>query len=129
MNIVVEGGERFRLLELTEGRSFHTGDTEAFGDEPSEVDPEAAEKAIEQFRRVAELAEAEAELPAPSPQLSFELAARVELPLELKQELLESQSEPERLHRLTQALEGIVELLERRKELRDLGSRNGHKRL
>src|SRR3954469_17018505 len=36
MNIVVEGRERFRLLELTGGREFLTGDVEAVDDE---VDP------------------------------------------------------------------------------------------
>src|SRR3954453_20604190 len=33
MNIVVEGGERFRLLELTRGRSFQTGVVEPVLDE------------------------------------------------------------------------------------------------
>ena len=32
MNVVVEGRERFRLLELTDGRSFHTGRVEPIAD-------------------------------------------------------------------------------------------------
>ena len=32
LNIVVEGGDRFRLVELTDGRSFHTGTIEPFAD-------------------------------------------------------------------------------------------------
>ena len=32
LNIVVEGGERFRLVELTDGRSFHTGTIEPLDD-------------------------------------------------------------------------------------------------
>src|SRR4029453_2791359 len=32
LNIVVEGGGRFRLGELTEGRSFHTGTIEPISD-------------------------------------------------------------------------------------------------
>ena len=32
LNIVVEGGDRFRLVELTDGRSFHTGTIEAIRD-------------------------------------------------------------------------------------------------
>jgi Lon protease-like protein len=129
LNIVVEGGERFRLVELTDGRSFRTGEVEPYVDEEDEADAEDGDRALELFRRVAELAEAKAEAPEPSPQLSFEIAARIELPLELKQELLESRSEPERLRRLTQALDGIAELLKKQRELRDLGARNGHKRL
>ncbi len=39
LDIVVEGGTRFRLVELTEGRSFHTGLVEDVSDD---VDPAAA---------------------------------------------------------------------------------------
>jgi Lon protease-like protein len=129
MNVVVEGGDRFRLLELTEGRAFDTGEVEPVEDEDLDAAPADAERALSLFRRVAELAEAEANEPEPSPRLSYEIAARIELPVELKQELLESRSEPQRLKRLSQALDGIAELLQQQKQLRDLSSRNGHKRL
>jgi Lon protease-like protein len=129
LNVVVEGGERFRLVELTSGRSFHTGQIEPIEDDDLDAEPADAQRALGLFRRVAELAEAETTEPEPSRRLSYEIAARIELPLGLKQELLESQSEPERLRRLSQALDGIAELLTKQKELRDLSSRNGHKRL
>ena len=129
LNIVVEGGERFRLVELTNGRAFDIGEVEPVEDEDVEAEPADADRALALFRRVAELAEAEATEPEPSRQLSYEIAARIELPVELKQELLESRSEPQRLHRLSQALDGIAELLQQQKQLRDLSSQNGHKRL
>jgi Lon protease-like protein len=129
LNVVVEGGERFRLVELTSGRSFHTGQIEPIEDDDFDAEPADAQRALGLFRRVAELAEAETTEPEPSRRLSYEIAARIELPLGLKQELLESRSEPERLRRLSQALDGIAELLTKQKELRDLSSRNGHKRL
>jgi ATP-dependent Lon protease len=129
LNVVVEGGERFRLVELTSGRAFHTGQIEPIEDDDLDAEPADAQRALGLFRRVAELAEAETTEPEPSRRLSYEIAARIELPLGLKQELLESQSEPERLRRLSQALDGIAELLTKQKELRDLSSRNGHKRL
>jgi ATP-dependent Lon protease len=129
LNVVVEGGERFRLVELTSGRSFHTGEIESIEDDDVDAEPADAERALGLFRRVAELAEAETTEPEPSRVLSYEIAARIELPIGLKQELLESRSEPQRLRRLSQALDGIAELLQRQKELRDLSSRNGHKRL
>ena len=129
LNVVVEGGERFRLVELTSGRSFHTGQIEAIEDDDLDAEPADAQRALGLFRRVAELAEAETTEPEPSRRLSYEIAARIELPIGLKQELLESRSEPERLRRLSQALDGIAELLTKQKELRDLSSRNGHKRL
>src|ERR671935_1887103 len=34
MNVIVEGRERFRLLELTDGREFLTGEVEPVEDEP-----------------------------------------------------------------------------------------------
>ena len=129
LNVVVEGGERFRLVELTSGRAFHTGQIEPIEDDDLDAEPADAQRALGLFRRVAELAEAETTEPEPSRRLSYEIAARIELPIGLKQELLESRSEPERLRRLSQALDGIAELLTKQKELRDLSSRNGHKRL
>ena len=40
LNIVVEGGERFRLVELTEGRSFHTGTVEPIDDRDDPPSPD-----------------------------------------------------------------------------------------
>ena len=45
LNIVVEGRERFRLVELTRGRSFQTAEVERVGDDedaPDEADLERA---------------------------------------------------------------------------------------
>src|SRR5918995_6105218 len=61
MNIVVEGRERFRLLELTEGRSFHTGRVEPIADEQDTADPKDAERALALFHRLVELTGAEVE--------------------------------------------------------------------
>lgn len=37
MNVVVEGHDRFRLLEMTSGRAFLTGEVEAIDDEDGEL--------------------------------------------------------------------------------------------
>ena len=50
LNIVVEGGERFRLLELTEGRSFVTGRIEAVDDQHDPAEPEDVERALDAVR-------------------------------------------------------------------------------
>src|SRR4051812_7675689 len=79
MTVAVEGGPRFRLLELTSGRAFATGllDPVAATVEPAE--PEDAERALEVFRELAEAAERAVAVPdADSPQLDFQLAARVD---------------------------------------------------
>src|SRR5919206_3869885 len=46
MNIVVEGRERFRLLELTRGRSFQTGIVEDVFDDDEPVDGAEVERAL-----------------------------------------------------------------------------------
>jgi len=64
LNVVVEGGDRFRLVELTEGRSFHTGTIEPLGD--LENDPPSAEeveRATAVFSRLVQLTGAEVEPP------------------------------------------------------------------
>jgi hypothetical protein len=60
---------------------------------------------------------------------SFELAARVELEPQLKQGLLESRSEPERLQRLAGLLDGAAEALRTRAERAKIASGNGHIKL
>src|SRR5207237_8888386 len=64
MNVIVEGGERFRLLELTSGRSFHTGRVEGVDDEQEDHAPREATVALGAFRALAQIVEAEPEVPA-----------------------------------------------------------------
>src|ERR1044072_7393567 len=47
MTVVVEGGERFRLLELTSGRTFTTGLVEEVVDEDDPASPLDVAKALE----------------------------------------------------------------------------------
>src|SRR3954453_13484599 len=63
MNIVVEGRERFRLLELTSGRSFTTGIVEPVVDEDDPPDASDLEHALEVFRELAETSEASVDVP------------------------------------------------------------------
>ena len=126
LNIAIEGGGRFRLLHETERRSFRTAEIEPLEDEDGINTAEAAERALELYRRVAELAEADAEdFEAGSRSLSFELAGRVDFGTLVKQELLESRSEPERLGRVIELLEQACETLAQRRELRDRAAGNG----
>ena len=126
MNVVVEGRERFRLLELTDGREFLTGEIESVEDETDPPAPEDVAKAVAIFRRLVEVAEAEVDEPeASSESLSFQLASRVDFGLELKQELLELRSERNRLRRLAEILERAVEAMALEKEVRDRASGNG----
>jgi Lon protease-like protein len=127
MNVVIEGRERFRVVELTRGRSYQTAEVEPVADEADdETRAEDAERAIELYRSVGELAGAEVdELEPDSEQLSFELAARVDFGLELKQQLLEQRSELERLRLVADLLERAAELMAIERRRSDRASRNG----
>jgi Lon protease-like protein len=123
---VVEGRERFRLLELTEGRDFLTGEIEPVEDEHDPPEPDEVESALGVFRRLVEVAESDVDEPdAAAPALSFELASRVDFGLELKQEILELRSERRRLVRLVEILGRAVDAMTLEKEVRERASGNG----
>ena len=126
LNIVVEGGARFRLLELTEGRSFATGKVEAVDDQHDPADPEDVERALALFARLVELTSSDVEPPAAdTPELSFALAGRFEFSPDIKQELLDESSERVRLHRLCELLAIAAETVERQKEISTRAQTNG----
>jgi Lon protease-like protein len=126
LNIVVEGRDRFRLLELTEGRSFQTGLVETIEDEPDAADPKDSEHALELFHRLVELTGAEvAEPRLDAEQLSFELAGRFEFAPELKQRLLQLTSERSRMRLLAELLTGAAAAVEREREIAERAHGNG----
>lgn len=126
MNVLVEGRERFRLLELTRGRSFQTGKVEPFVDEEDPAETGSAERALELFDRLRELTGSDVELPsADSVQLSYELAARVELAPEAKQQLLQEVSERVRLERVGELLVEAAATVERQRRAAERAATNG----
>ena len=126
LNIVVEGGERFRLLELTSGRAFVTATVEPFDDQDDPaVGPDIA-RALALFARLAELTGSDLESPDPAtPELSFAVAGRFELSPDLKQELLAESSERVRLVRLCELLAIAAETVERQREIATRAHSNG----
>jgi Lon protease-like protein len=126
LNIVVEGGERFRLVQLTEGRSFQTGLVEPLEDEVDAADPEDSDHALKLFHRLVELTGAEVEEPSlAAEQLSFELAGRFEFAPELKQKLLQLTSERQRMHLLAEILAGAAVAVERERDIAARAHGNG----
>ncbi len=126
LNVVVEGGERFRVVELTGGRSFRTAMVESVEDEEEPVDEPLRAQALALFERIVELTASEVDAPDPThPQLSFAVAARFELGPELKQELLQETSEATRLRRLCEILDGAAEAVERQREIAARAQGNG----
>jgi Lon protease-like protein len=126
MNVIVEGGVRFRIERLTRGRSFMTAVVDTVEDDPSLVEGETAAKAAGAFRALAALAGAETDDPdESSPQLSYELAAQVELAADAKQNLLESRSEQERLELVAELLDLARQTLIATRELGERAKQNG----
>ncbi len=126
LNIIVEGRGRFRLLELTSGRSFSTGLVEDVVDEDEPHQQSDLTRAIEAFAALVAETESPVEVPdADSPLVDFELAARVDFAPDAKQELLASTSPRERLERLTELLEIALQAVRIEKTLRDRAGSNG----
>jgi len=123
---VLEGRLRFQIERLTRGRTFMTAVVETLEDDSGAIEAEAAARAAGAFRALAALAGAEPEPPdETSPQLSYELAAQVELAPEAKQNLLESRSEQERLELVAELLDVARQTLIATRELGERAKRNG----
>jgi Lon protease-like protein len=127
LNIVIEGGERFRVVELTSGRSFQTAEVEPVVDAVGEAaDPSDVARAVAVFRALGELAGAEVDEPdVTSGVLSFELAARVALDAEAKQRLLEERSESARLREVIELLERGIASATLQRQLQQRAAGNG----
>jgi Lon protease-like protein len=126
LNIVVEGGERFRLLELTEGREFATGRVEPVDDQDDPADPDDVERVFTLFSRIVELTSAEIEAPEPdTPDLSFAIASCFDFSADIKQELLSERSERVRLARLCELLGIAAETVARQQEVASRAQSNG----
>jgi Lon protease-like protein len=126
MNIVVEGRERFRLLDLTSGRSFTTGLVEAVEDDDDPPADADVERALAVFRELAEAADSDVDIPAAdAPDLDFQLAARVDFAVDPKQELLALTSPRARMTKLAELLDTALEALRLEQTLRERAGRNG----
>ena len=128
MNVVVAGEQPFKVLERFEAGDFPAGEVEPIdaSDDRGEEDPEAASGAREAFaelvRRVSGEPPDSAELEAEN---SYGIAARVELPPDTKQALLELRSEPDRMRMLGNALRALVTALARSREIAERAKMNG----
>jgi Lon protease-like protein len=126
LNVVIEGGERFRLLELTEGHSYATAEVDDLVDEGDGPTEEERERVLAAYDKVLEAAQAELdELDPATESLAFEIGARIELGNEIKQDLLELRSERERVVRLEPILTRAAEAVLRERTVRERASGNG----
>jgi Lon protease-like protein len=109
MNILVEGGERFRLDELTDGRSFATANVSAMDDDSEIADPSVVDEALRTFGVLRELTDSDVDVPDSGRRdLSFALAAKIELPPGEKLALLREPSERRRMDMVVELLDEAV---------------------
>jgi Lon protease-like protein len=126
MNVIVRGGDRFRLLELTSGHSYTTCLVEPIDDTDEPADPEDVARAVELFRSLAEETDSDVEVPAADVEdLDFVLTGHIDFVADAKQELLASTSPRERMTKLVDMLELALEAARIQKTLRERAGKNG----
>ena len=126
LNILVEGGDRFRLVELTDGRSFSTGLVTAIEDVDDSAEAAAVDEALRLFGLLREVTESEVDVPEREvEELSFALAGKVELPADDKLVLLAETSERLRMELVQELLANAVLTAQRVRRAAERASTNG----
>lgn len=131
MNIIVTGERPFRVLDRFEASEFPAGEVEPVDAGEAEIaiegdDPDAASGAREAFAELVQRVSGAELDPTELEALdSYGIAARVELPPDTKQRLLELRSEPERMRVLAAALTALIKALARSREIAERAKMNG----
>lgn len=123
LNILVEGEYRFEVGERIADERFPMAAIQPLADaEPAAADPGPAREA---FARLLAALGSDAELDDDA-EMAFEIAARVEIPVEPKQKLLETANEADRLAFLARILDRLGEQVASSRALAERARGNGH---
>jgi Lon protease-like protein len=126
MHVVVEGGDRFRVLELHSARSFATASVEELADTDESPRSDDVDRVLELFVKLQQTVGSSREPPdAESPLFDFEVVARVDFGTDEKQELIELTSPRRRFERLAELLEHALEALTLEREIQQKAAGNG----
>jgi Lon protease-like protein len=126
LNILVEGGERFRLTELTDGRSYSTGLVVPIEDVDDPAGTPAVDEALRLFEALRTLTDSAVDVPdREDSQLSYALAAKVELPADAKLSLLGETSERARMEQVQELLADALLVAQRVRRAAERASGNG----
>jgi Lon protease-like protein len=125
LNVVVQARERVQLLEMTQGRAYQTAEVESLPDESDDPSEDEIEECLAAYARVVAAAEAELDDLDLDDSIAYQIASRIDFGTEVKQGLLESRSERERVVRLAPMLDQAAQAVEREQEVRGRASGNG----
>jgi len=130
MNVLVRGGRRFRIIEVRAPddpeAEYLSAEVDYYRDGEPEASPELREAVLAVFGKMLALMEVESPLePVGDEPLSFRIAAVVGFGAPLKQELLESLSEEQRLETLLTVMTTLLPRLELRKDREEAIRGNG----
>ena len=128
LDIVVTGEQPFRVLDRSEAADYPAGEVEPIDreGEADETDEVAADIARDAFIELVErVSGSEPDPDDLARDDAYSIAARVELPSETKQELLELRSEPRRMRVLGAALRALVVAVDRSQEVAEQARMNG----
>ncbi len=125
LNILARGGKPFRLLEKQEDHVYPAGTIELL-DEDHVDEADAGSEARERYADLLErITNERPEEEALTELNSYEMAATVEIELDVKQGLLELRSEEERLRLLARLFKAGIKRVELAREIADRASGNG----
>ncbi len=130
MNILVEGVRRFRIVEVITPddpeAEYLSAEVEYYRDAEPEGSETLREAVLELYARMLVLMDVDdPQEPDGEGPLSFRIASTVDFGAPLKQELLESLSEEQRLETLLTVMASLLPRLELRKEREDAIRGNG----
>jgi Lon protease-like protein len=126
LNILVRGGTPFRLLERQEDLAYPAGTVELLGDGGEQEPEDTGSEARERYADLLEtLTDERPEQTALAELSAYEMAASVDIELQVKQGLLELRSEEARLRLLARLFKAGIKSLKRAREVADRASGNG----
>lgn len=127
LNVIVEGGERFRILQTHAMHSYFTAEIAEYADKVPPPASDTLDVFLGEYLAVFDQLGMDAPQIERDSKLSFRVAAQLALGLDDKQELLQMRSEAKRLDRLSRLLPGAV-FDARKHQVRQRAAGNGHAR-
>ena len=127
MDIVTEGRKRFEIMQVDMGKAYLRAEVLYIVDEPERPKEEDVARLLDMQREMLELMGANAEVPASDDEhLTLTIAASMPFDLDMKQQLLVSRSEPQRMASLIDYYEKVLPGLRRAVKARSKAGGNGH---